>query len=304
MKPAFLINNRNKGRFVARCLRAAIAQTYPCEIIIADFASTDNSRDEIKSVLANTPGRHHEVRYLENNEPTEASMIAVNRALKWMVGQTEADWIFQCSSDDYSLPNRIKVCMAALTRLESEGQSTSGIATTMKFENPERPGEVAITGYPTMTGYVTAGIGLSRLAYGSTIWGYSREFLEKAELDVPCTLDVYLGFLASLDKGYYVIADPQHVHYMAADNENIGFQGKMRAAELKGDLEEMTRVNELNRFQLFELYLLTAARSHHLYPMQHELDRNAMTQMLINQAVGWYTERKNMHNKRWMPGII
>lgn len=305
MKPAFIINNRNKGKFVYRCVAGALSQTWPCEILIADFASTDNSRDEIQRAIKEAPrGSEHEVRYLEKDGPTEASMLAVNRAIKWMVSQTQAEWIFQCSSDDYSLPDRVKLCMMTIARLQSEGNDLSGIATTMRFENPERPGEIAVSGYPREDGYVTGGIGLQKLAFGSTIWAYKREFLEKVGLDVPCTLDVYLGYLAAVDKGYYVIANPQHVHYMALDENNIGFQGKMRAAEKAGDYETMCRINELNRFQLFELYLQTAVRSQALYPLCHQLDREPLTQMLINQAVGWYQERKNMHDKKITPGIL
>ena len=304
MKPAFIINNRNKEKHVFRCVAAALAQSWPCEIIIADFASTDDSRSEIKRALALPKAADHEVRYIEKDEPTVASMLAVNRAIKWMCEQTKAEWIFQCSSDDYSLPDRVKVCMLAIEKLKSEGRDLSGIATTMRFENPEKPDEIALSGYPTEDGYISGGIGIQRLAYGSTIWAYKREFLEKVGLDVPCTLDVYLGYLASLDKGYYVIANPQHVHYMALDEENIGFQGKMRAAEKAGDMATIHRINELNRFQLFELYLYAAARANHLYPLAHELDRHALTQMLLNQASGWYGERKNLHDKKITPGVM
>lgn len=305
MKPAFIINNRNKGAFVYRCVAGALSQTYPCEIIIADFASTDNSRAEIKRAIGEAPrGASHSVQYIEKDEPTEATMLAVNRAIKWMCEQTKAEWIFQCSSDDYSLPDRVKVCMAEIASLQREGRDLAGIATTMRFENPERPDEIAVSGYPRESGYVSGGIGIHKMAFGSTIWAYKREFLEKVGLDVPCTLDVYLGYLAALDKGYYVIANPQHVHYMALDADNIGFQGKMRAAEKAGDMETVHRINELNRFQLFECYLQTAVRAQALYPMAHALDREAMTQMLINQAVGWYSDRKILHDKKIMPGIL
>ena len=305
MKPAFIINNRNKGAHVYRCVAAALAQTYPCEIIVADFSSTDNSRDEIKRAIAHAPkAADHTVRYIEKDEPTEATMLAVNLAIKWMCEQTKAEWIFQCSSDDYSLPDRVKVCMAQLERLKAEGLDCDGIATTMRFEDPAQPGLTAISGYPTESGFVSGGIGIHRMAFGSTIWAYRKSFLEKAGLEVSCTLDVYLGYLAALGKGYYVIANPQHVHYMAQDADNIGFQGKMRAAEKAGDQETIHRINELNRFQLFELYLQTAARAQHLYPLAHELDRQAMTQMLVNQAVGWYGERKQLHDKKIQPGMI
>src|SRR5437879_218361 len=300
MRPAFLINNRNKAKFVGRCVAGALSQTVPCDIMIADFASEDNSREEIRRAIAKCPRAcDHNIYYVEKDEPTEPTMVAVNHAIAWMVEHTAAEWVFQCSSDDYSLPDRVRVCMNA-----AKEHDCAGVACTMRFENPERPFEAAVSGYPTEDGYVSAGIGIHKMAYGSTIWAYRREFLQKVGLAVPCTLDVYLGYLASLDRGYYVVANPQHVHYLAADNQNIGFQGKMRAAELAGDKPTIHRVNELNRFQLFELYLKTAERALALYPLAHEADRAAITQMLVNQAVGWYTERANLHRQKIAPALL
>lgn len=305
MKPAFIINNRNKGKYVYRCVAWALAQTVPCEIHIADFASTDNSREQIdKAVAECVRGAEHVVRVSHKDEPTEGNMRSVNRAIQWMVEETQAEWVFQCSSDDYSMARRVAVCMKAIADLKSRGLECSGIATTMRFENPERPGEFAISGYPTESGYVSPGLGLHKMAYGSTIWAYRREFLLKVGLDVPCTLDVYLGYLAACDKGYYVVADPQHVHFMAHDLENIGFQGKMRAAEIADDKPTIHRINELNRFQLFELYYYTKVRQQALYPMAHGEDQNALVNMMLHQAVGWYNERVNLHTQKITPGIM
>jgi glycosyltransferase involved in cell wall biosynthesis len=300
MRPAFIINNRNKGRFVYRCVAGAMAQTVPCDIFIADFGSTDDSRKEIaRAITECKKGSDHKIDFVTNDETTEASMVAVNRAISWMVDQVPNEWIFQCSSDDYSLPERVRLCMEAAKKHECVG-----VATTMRFEAPGKIEDGALSGYPTQSGYVSAGIGIQRLAYGSTIWAYRRDFLKKVGLDVPCTLDVYLGYLASLDKGYYVVANPQHVHYMASDNENIGFQGKMRAAEAAGDKATINRINELNRFQLFELYLKTIERQQQLYPLAHPQDRDPIISMLISQACGWYAERKRLHEEKTAPWIM
>lgn len=306
MRPAFIVNNRNKEKYVGRAVAGALAQTYPCEIIISDFSSTDNSCAEIEKAISTcASGADHEVKFVHCPLPNaESKMISCNLHIKWLVEQTEAEWIFQCSSDDYSLPDRVKVCMAALDEMKRAGKETSGIATTMRFEDPEHPEQIAVSGYPTESGYVSGGIGIHKMAYGSTIWAYRRDFLLKVGLDVPCTLDVYLGYLASLDKGYYVIANPQHVHFMAHDLENIGFQGKMRAAELAGDKGTIHRINELNRFQLFELYYYTKVRQQALYPMAHADDQNALLNMMISQAVGWYNERANLHKNKVAPALL
>src|SRR5437762_6174303 len=181
MRPAFIINNRNKGKFVYRAVAGALSQTVPCDIMIADFASEDNSRDEIKSAIAKCPrSADHNIDYVEKDEPTEATMVAVNQAIAWMVDHTAAEWVFQCSSDDYSLPDRVRVCMQA-----AKEHDCAGVGCTMRFENPERPFEAAVSGYPTEDGYVSAGIGIHKMAYGSTIWASRPESLNKVGLSSP-----------------------------------------------------------------------------------------------------------------------
>jgi hypothetical protein len=283
----------------------ALSQNIACEIIIADFASEDDSRAQIQRAIDEAPqGAKHDIKFLTNDEPTTATMHAVNKAIAWMVDQTDAEWIFQCSSDDYSLPNRVRHCLNAVAK-----HDCAGVATTMYFvddtykDTPLGP-QVPQSGFPRNDGYVGGAEGIFKMAYGSTIWAYKRDFLKKVGLDVPCTLDVYLGYLASLDAGYYVVANPQHVHYMAADNENIGFQGKMRAAEKSGDQAQIDRINELNRFQLFELYYESAKRAQALYPMAHDTDKNALMQMMLSQSCGWYEERRKLHVSKTTPLIM
>src|SRR3990167_2052528 len=92
----------------------------------------------------------------------------------------------------------------------------------------ELQGQVPVSGFPQTTGYVAAGEGLLKLAYGSTIAGYRRGFLLWVGEQNDSTPDVYWGFLAALDKGFYVVANPQHVHCTHADVQNTGFQGRMK----------------------------------------------------------------------------
>lgn len=321
MKVAFVVNARNKATLVARAVKGALSQTHPCHILLSDQHSTDGTYEAMEKSLSETPMPmarvaeppeidlvldrdikevpRHKVDLLRCPIEGKYGMLAHNQHVRWLVDQTDAEWIFQCSADDYSLPDRVRVCMQAV-----EKNPCAAVGTTMRFEAPGKPEDGAVSGYPTESGYVSAGLGIHRMAYGSCIWGYRRDFLLKVGLDVPCTMDVYLGYLASLDNGAYVVANPQHVHYMAADLGNMGFQGKMRAAEASGDKETIARINELNRFQLFELYFKTALRAQELYPLSHDGDRNAITQMLINQACGWYQERANLHANSITPGTL
>ena len=301
MRPAFIVNNYNKGKFVRRAVRGALSQSVACDIYVSDYQSTDESIEEIKFSIAKDPrGADHTVALLNCPlSPPKRTQLSHNQHIGWILSQLSNEWVFQCSADDYSLPGRVRVCLQAL-----EKNPCVAIGTTMRFEAPGKPEDHAVSGYPTESGYITPGPGIFRMAYGSCIWGYKREWVLQVGIEVPCTMDVYLGCLASFGEGAYVVANPQHVHYMAEDLENMGFQGKMRAAEASGDKETIARINELNRFQLFQLYCLTKLRQQQLYPLAHNDDQNALVNMMISQAVGWYHERDNLHKNGITPGVI
>lgn len=322
-KAAFAINARDKEKHVARAVLGALKQTYPCHILLSDQGSTDRTFEVMEETVAafKMPTRRiprtpeadivldreydevplHKVELLRCPVKDKYGMEAGNAHMDWLVDQTDAEWFVQCSADDYSLPERTRVCMIA-----AEKNPCACVATTVFFTNPgEEVGpNTGRTGFPLESGYVNAGEGLFKMAYGSTIHAWRRDWLKKVGGAGPCTPDVFYGFLAALDQGFYVVANPQHVHVAHADMNNMGFQGKMRAAELAGDKEMMARINELNRFQLFQLYLKTAERAQKVYPMAHAGDMNAIGNMAFQQAQGWYGERANLHANGWTPGVI
>ena len=325
MKAAFIINARNKAKYVARAVLGAFSQSYPCHILLSDQDSTDGTYEEMAKAMAGTtmpmervaepPALdivldrevkevpRHKAELLRCPIKGKYGMVAANAHTMWLAEQTDAEWIFQCSADDYSLPDRVRVCMEAVQKHEC-----AAIATTMYFVEPGGEDKVGPmtprSGYPTESGYVSAGTGLWKMAYGSTIQGWRRDFLLKVGSAGHVTGDVYHGFLAALDKGYYVVASPQHVHVQHSDLENMGFQGKMRAAAATGDHELMTRINELNRFQLFGLYLNIKLRQQQLYPLAHQEDQNALIRMLLEQSAGWFQEREKLHANGWTPGLL
>lgn len=303
MKASFIVFNRNKAGWVGRSVAGALKQTYPCEILIEDFASTDDSRAEIEHAIENTPkgNKDSRVEFTKNDAPTESTMRKVNEAIISMAQRAKGEWIFHSSSDDYSLPDRVRVCMNEIAKKECVG-----VATTMFFA---KPGETIsmqtpVSGFPLSTGYVRASEGITKLAYGSTIWAYKRDWLLNIGSAGDSTADVYYGFLASLDKGYYVIANPQHVHVYHEGMDNIGFGGRLKAAERSGDKATILRINELNHFQLMELYLSTAAKAFEKYPLAHQEDKTAVLNMILAQAGGWLSARKALHAEKITPDIL
>jgi len=298
MKPAFVVSNLNKGKYVYKAVAGALSQNIPCDVLITDAQSTDNSWDEIQRAVKEAPrGAEHTVRAIQSPMKGVNNFRSFGEHFAWAVEQTENEWFLHGASDDYSFPGRARACMQAVAK-----NKCVAVGTNMQMVDPMQPGKEMSSGVAE-SGYVSAGFGLNKLVFGSLIAGYKREWLKKVG-PFACTPDVYYGFLAALNEGYYAVAEIHHAHLMAVDEHNLGFQGKMRAAELSGNREEITRINELNRYQLFELYFLTAKRANELYPMAHDNDKNAIAQMIINQGIGWYQERATMHANKWMPGVI
>jgi len=301
MKAAFVINARNKAKWVGRAVQGALEQTYPCHILLSDQGSDDGTYEAMEAAVEafkDKMGAEHKVELLRCPLKGDYGMAACNAHIIWLAEQTDAEWIFQCSADDYSLPARVQLCMEAAAK-----NPCAGVACTMFFSEPEKEvgPQTPVSGFPPKDGYVRAGEGLVKMAYGSTIWRYRRDWLLRVGTAGDCTADVFYGYLAALDQGYYVIANPQHVHVMHKGLDNMGFGGKMRAAEESGDKETIARINELNRFQLLDLYFATAVRQQQLYPMAHAADTNIMIGMILQQAQGWLNERKNLHTMKVTP---
>ena len=299
MKSAFVIQARQKEKHVGKAVASALAQTYPCEIVVSDQFSTDNTLAEIHKAIDNSPrGAEHTIKVVKCPINLPFSMEAMNLHFDWAWKQTSPDceWIHQLSADDYSLPNRVKVCMEAV-----EHKSCSAIGTTMYFENPET-GERSISGYPTETGYVKAGEGLLKLAYGSCIWGFHRDFLDKVSHRMGShTPDVMMGYLAALDKGAYVIAEPYQVHGCHADIHNMGFGGRLRAAVG----EDALCLAELNHMQLMALYDHLAQVASDLHPEGiKEEDWNPLLNMIFGQARGWLGARQVLNMKKIQPWLL
>lgn len=315
MKAAFVVNARNKARWVARAVQGALSQNHPCHIILSDQNSIDGTFEVMQKTVEEfkmpvievhdgenkTQTPFHKVDLLKCPVEGEYGMRAANEHFMWCVEQTDAEWIFQCSADDYSLPGRVLSCMKAVSE-----HPCAAVSCGMYFVEPgqEHSDRSPRTGWPTTDDYVAPGEGMMRMAYGSSITGFKRSFLEKIGSAGDNTMDVYDGFLAACDEGHYVVTKPSHVHVMHSDLGNMGFQGKMRAAEAEGDRAQMTRINELNRFQLFKLYFSILETASRLYPMLGAQDKALLLQMVLNQAHGWMIERDKLHADKITPGIM
>ncbi len=146
-----------------------------------------------------------------------------------------------------------------------------------------------------MNGYISAHDGINKLAFGGCIAGYKRSFILKAGSPGLATPDLFWGFLAALDDGYFVVSEPHHVHTDAANPDNNGFGGRMAYWGSKGDEATLAKLNELNRFQMFGHYYECAAGQQRLYPDAPIEARTTIANAMLGQAVGWYADRVKLH---------
>lgn len=296
MKPCFLVNNLNKGRYVYRACASALAQNVPCEVVFSDAQSTDNSMAEIKRAVAEAPrGAEHEVRVLVGPKG-QSNFPSCSKHFEWLIPQIKSDWIIQCSSDDYSLPDRARLCMEAVAE-----HPCSVVATTQYFEKQGEVNRQAISGFPRESGYVLPEDGILKLGFGSVIAGYNKDFIQRAGPFGSSTPDVFWGFLAALDKGFYVVADPQHVHVEHNELDNLGFQGKLGAASD----EKLMQLNELNHFQLCSLYMHCLDRAVEIYGPNVPMPAyNAAANTVLSQTAGWLNARKILHAANVTPLVL
>lgn len=303
-RPVFWINSFNKSEHTYKACISALAQDIPCNVLFTDMQSADDSWDHIERAVKEAPrGADHSVVWLKTPTAGINTFSSLSDhftfALQIMKEKfQDSKWLLQCSADDYSLPSRARVCMESV-----ENNPCDAIANTMFFAEPGQDpfkDQLPISGFPTQTGYVHAGEGIQRLAYGSVIAGYSVEFLNRiGGFDV--TPDVYYGYAAALGKGFYVVADPQHVHVQHPSEKNLGFGGKLKAAS--GD--ELARLNELNHLQLLKLYRECLAIGQKIRPdgiPQHDLI--PLLNTMLGQSIALLDAREILRVKGITPGNL
>jgi glycosyltransferase involved in cell wall biosynthesis len=91
----------NHAQFVKEAMESVLAQTYPCELIVIDDASTDDSEALIKKVKNSYPANDIKTIFLKDNI---GNCKAFNRGLE----MTDADYIIDLAADDRLLLERVE----------------------------------------------------------------------------------------------------------------------------------------------------------------------------------------------------
>ena len=258
MKACCLVPVRNKAYFVDQTVKSVLNQTELCEIILSDQGSTDDSLN-ILNRLADEYRGPHAVRVVQCPHTEQKGLAGFNVHLNWLHAQTDADLLIIVSADDLCHPDRVKRTVEAYKQ-----HRPSFIGTKMQFLKPD--GEiVGITAFnPNGSRFVTAKEHIEQLVGGSVSTAYDREFYDKiGGLHGHTILDVYLPFLACLDRGFYMIDEQLFAYIRHPNTDNAGLGGQMLAAQ--GD-DEMLLLNELSNYQVVSTLYQCGRKAVQLFP--------------------------------------
>ncbi|MEC4866282.1 MAG: glycosyltransferase family 2 protein [Jaaginema sp. PMC 1078.18] len=107
VKFSIVITTYNRLALLKRAIASALEQTIPCEVIVVDDASTDETQDYIAAL--ETPTEGFSLSYYRH-EDNQGHSQSVNRGVEVATG----DWIKLLDDDDYLAPNCIEVITQAL----------------------------------------------------------------------------------------------------------------------------------------------------------------------------------------------
>lgn len=288
MKVGFYIMARNKAQHVRRAVDSALAQTYPVTVYLSDQGSTDGTMEILDEYKATYSGPHTIERL---NAPADVppSMVGLNRHFCYMLDNSDADLMIIQSADDYSDPERTEETVKVY-----EQHRPAYIGTRIRVETPDGRGEVRTPAF-SGNGFVTGAETIEKKIGGSVAHAFDREFWNLVK---PVTelmlLDVTLPFIATQDRGFYVIPKLLAAYILHADEKNTGLGGKYLAVAR----------NEAKRRQMEELLIceVTTGLIGTLQPFvegkfkfKDPADEAALKRLILQRSVDWAIARRNLH---------
>ena len=248
MKAAYAIFARDKAHnavHVERQVRAAFAQTYPCEILLSDQGSTDGTRELLARLAEEYAFEHegqpvhHVVRVLDCPETAVRGMAGMNAHLAWLQDQTDAEYFIHASADDDAAPERAAVLVEAFERTGADM-----VGGAMLFRDPSGVKPDSRTSFGR-EGWVSVQEMVELKVGGGAAAGWRRDFWHRiSPIPGVCGLDVWMPPLACVLGGFYFVNVPLYTYYHHADGNNTGLEGALLAA--KTDAEK--RVIDEHRF--------------------------------------------------------
>lgn len=302
MKVSCLVPVHNKAFFVAHTVKSVFNQTYPCEIILSDQGSTDDSLNILHKLAEGYIG-HHTVRVVQCPHTQVKGLSGFNVHLNWLHDQTDADLLVIVSADDLCHPDRVKKTVEIY-----EKYKPSLIGTRMQFLKPDMTYEgttvfaydIEPTGIESEGRLVTAREHIERLVGGSSSMAWDREFyLKVGGLHGHTIVDVYLPFLATLDRGFFFINQDLFAYIQHPKSDNAGLGGQMRAAETE---DEKLLINELSNYQVVSTLYKAGRVAVHLFPEKWEGDAcESLYQNIVTRTNDWTTCRDLLNERGLQP---
>lgn len=227
MKAAYAVFMRDKvhqAPFIERQVRAAFAQTYPCEILLSDQGSTDGTRELLHKLAGECDAGHHTVKLLDCPETAVRGMAGLNAHLGWLQDQTDAEIFIHACCDDLAAPERAKVIVEGFERTGADM-----VGTAMYFEDSS--GKKDRTTW-THEGWVSLADMIKYKVGGGAAAGWRRDFWRRIS-PIPgiCSQDVWMPPIACMLGGFYFIDKPLYTYLWHADGNNAGLEGVLLTLE-------------------------------------------------------------------------
>jgi hypothetical protein len=235
MKAAYAIFARDKAHqavHVERQVRAAFAQTHPCEILLSDQGSTDGTRELLARLTEEYVGgagpypTHHTVRLLDCPDTALRGMAGLNAHLAWLMDQTDAEIFIHAAADDDAAPERAAVLMEGFERTGADM-----VGGAMYFKDPSGQREMSRTSF-AREGWCSVREMVELKVGGGAAAAWRRNLWERLS-PIPglCSPDVWMPPLAAVLGGFYFINKPLYTYYHHADARNTGLEGALIAAK-------------------------------------------------------------------------
>lgn len=296
---------RNKDFFVDQTIKSVFAQTYAgLEIILSDQGSTDNSLAVLRKLAASYTGPNV-VRVLECPDTEPTGLAGFNAHIDWLMGQTDAELIIIVSADDLCHPDRVRRTAEVYNEFRP-----AFIGTKMQFLKPN--GEIeGVSAFavqnlaPGESRFITAREHIEKLVGGSSSTAFDRAFYEKVGgLHGHTILDVYLPFLATLDRGFYFINEELFAYVRHPKADNAGLGGQLLAAA--GNDDETLLLNELANYQCVSTLYQAGRVAVNVYPKEWAMTDacEALYNNIVNRANDWTNCRDLLNQRKIQPRVL
>lgn len=218
MRMTFLLLSYNQEAFVAKAVRAALAQEgEPISILISDDASTDRTFEIIEATVKDYAGPHL---VTVNRNPKNLGLIGHINSL---IPRIKTDYIIAAAGDDISLAHRARTLQDMFDR-------TDALLVHSGFEEIDRDDRIVDGRFPIKAAFLIRDTSARRAAsrmglyVGATGAWHRKLFSHYGDIAEGCYEDLILGFRAALE-GRVAFVDQALVQYRIDTGMSVNDRG-------------------------------------------------------------------------------